>query len=81
MIELLKQQNRGYVLSTEHTSYLFGVMETGHLEHLYYGRKINVSGGMDALVEKKAFAPGNTNLYDATHRNFSLEDICLEMSS
>ena len=81
MIELLKQQNRVYVLSTEHTSYLFGVMETGHLEHLYYGRKINVSGGMDALVEKKAFAPGNTNLYDAAHKNFSLEDICLEMSS
>ena len=81
MIELLKQQNRVFFLSTEHTSYQFGVMETGHLEHLYYGRKINVSGGMDALVEKKAFAPGNTNLYDAAHKNFSLEDICLEMSS
>ena len=27
-------------LTTEHTAYGFQVLETGHLEHLYYGPKI-----------------------------------------
>ena len=35
-------ENQGvFSLSTEHTSYLFEIMETGHPEHLYYGRKIH----------------------------------------
>lgn len=61
-------------------------MDTGHLEHLYYGRKITIADetGEEAylpLVEKHAFAPGNTNIYDREHARFSLEDIRLEMSS
>ena len=31
-------ENEGfYWLTTEHTAYGFQVLETGHLEHLYYG--------------------------------------------
>lgn len=71
-----------YILDTKDTTYCFRVMYTGHLEHLYYGRKIRVEEGCaEALAEKHAFAPGNTNVYDKEHGNFSLEDIRLEMSS
>ena len=37
-----------YALHTLHTTYAFRVMETGQLEHLYYGRKI--SWGMAAAL-------------------------------
>ena len=68
-----------YALHTLHTTYAFRVMETGQLEHLYYGRKISLGDG-SSLVEKHAFAPGNTIAYDQKHLNFTLEDMCLEVS-
>ena len=80
---MIQRYNQCFVLSTANTSYCFNVMETGHLQHLHYGRKITIKTEEDAaaLVEKHAFAPGNTNVYDKEHTNFSLEDIRLEMSS
>lgn len=78
---MISYSNGIFHLETEHTSYLFQVMETGHLEHLYYGRKLHVAGQAESLREQHAFAPGNTNLYDNDHKNFTLEDIRLEMSS
>lgn len=77
---MITEKNGLFVLETKQTSYLFGITDTGHLEHLYYGRKIRVRDG-DALREKHSFAPGNGIYYDSDHRNFSLEDACLEMSS
>ena len=76
MIEI---KNNVYSLQTNNTTYCFRVLSTGHLEHLYYGKKIaNMNG--EALGYKKAQAAGNTaTLDDAV--NISLEDICLEMSS
>ncbi len=79
---MIKRQNRHFILETKQTVYCFRVLDTGHLEHLYYGRKITLPEEkyMEALTEKHAFPPGNTNV---THGAdcFSLEDICLEMSS
>ena len=75
---MIKENNGIFTLETEHTSYLFGVMETGHLEHFYYGRTIHFRDDA-ALREKHAFAPGNGIYYDDGHKNFSLEDTCLEM--
>ncbi|NLZ80862.1 MAG: alpha-galactosidase [Clostridiales bacterium] len=75
--------NNSFILHTKNTTYAFQIMETGHLEHLYYGRKITLSNesSMDPLVEKHAFAPGNTVVYTQENTHFSLEDACLEMSS
>ncbi|MCR4691053.1 MAG: alpha-galactosidase [Lachnospiraceae bacterium] len=75
-----------FALHTNTTSYLFRKTETGHLEHLYYGKKIRIKGdgektGAESLYEKHAFAPGNTNLYDQEHPQFSPEDMNLEISS
>ena len=80
---MIRREKEYFILDTKNTTYCFRVMETGHLEHLYYGRKISLpeGKGAEALVEKQAFMPGNLNAYDKEHGSFSLEDVCLEMSS
>ena len=80
---MIREENQTYILETNNTTYCFRVMETGHLEHLYYGRKIRLPQGatIDALVEKQAFAPGNTNVYNDANKHLTLEDLRLEMSS
>ena len=80
---MVRKLNNYFVLETEHTTYCFRVMPTGHLEHLYYGRKISLPDekSMEALIEKKAFASGNTNYYDEENKSFSLEDTRLEASA
>ncbi len=80
---MIHKYDRCFVLETGNTTYCFRIMKTGHLEHLYYGRKITVTSDEDAeaLVERHAFAPGNTSVYNSENMNFSLEDIRLEMSS
>lgn len=78
--KMIKEKNGVFTLETEHTSYVFEIMDTGHLEHLYYGRRIHFRD-TEALREKHPFAPGNGVWYDDEHKNLGLEDMCLEMSS
>lgn len=80
---MIQRYNQCFVLNTTNTTYCFRVMKTGHLEHLYYGRKITIRTDEDAeaLIERHAFMPGNTNAYNQENTTFSLEDIRLEMSS
>lgn len=70
------------VLSTQHTTYALYIMPTGHLQHLYYGDKLIVTCREDLLplIEKHAFAPGNTINYNEEETSWSLEDMCLEIS-
>lgn len=77
---MITGENGVFALETEQTSYLFRVMDTGHLEHLYYGRKIRFRD-VSALAEKHSFPPGDGVCYSGAHKNFSLEDVCLETSS
>lgn len=80
---MIKKLDNSFILNTKSTTYAFKIMETGHLEHLYYGKKITLAdrNSMDPLIEKHAFAPGNTIVYTQENTKFSLEDACLEMSS
>ena len=39
---MIHVSNHYFLLNTANTSYAFRVMDTGHLEHLYYGKKIRV---------------------------------------
>ena len=82
MIQRIMHEENGtaFILETNRTTYAFRVMPTGQLEHLYYGRKIRIDD-ISSLIEKHAFAPGNTIIYDEKHPEFSLEDICLETSA
>jgi alpha-galactosidase len=76
--------DHAWVLDTPKTTYAITLLPTGQLEHLYYGRRIKLGegvGALDSLIEKHAFAPGNTCVYDNDHCGYSLEDVRLEMSS
>lgn len=77
---MIYSKNKIFHLQTKNTSYIFSVLDTGHLQHLYYGMHIR-QGYESVLIEKHAFAPGNTIQYDSQHLDFSLEDMKLEMSS
>lgn len=81
---MIRESSNYFLLNTVKTSYAFRVTESGHLEHLYYGKKIRFpregAAGFEALTEKHAYVPGNSLQYDEDS-NFSLEDICLEMSA
>lgn len=81
MIKKLSGEREAYLLQTENTSYILAVTDTGHLEHLYYGAKIDVSDAaeLEAIREKREFEPGNSIVYN-TDSKLSLEDMCLEVS-
>ena len=80
---MIRQLDNVFVLDTKNTTYCFRVMESGHLEHLYYGAKIDINDPSDvmSLAEKQAYAPGNSTIYNKENPNLSLENIRLEMSS
>ncbi len=75
---MIRKNDNVFELHTRHSTYAFQVLPTGHLEHLYYGRKIKVNA--DALTQKHAFAASNTVVIDQEHLNLTLEDERLELS-
>ena len=83
MIRRLDGTNPGFVLDTEHTTYAFRVLPTGHLEHLHYGRRIHADTveALEPLTEKRAFEPGNSISYSPEFKTIVLEDLCLETSA
>jgi len=44
--------NKLFHIKSKNTSYVFNVLETGHLAHLYWGKKIN-SDNIDYLIKKR----------------------------
>lgn len=80
---MIQKINSTFVLNTEKTTYAFRVMETGQLEHLYYGAKIRSMEGHETagiLVERHAFQPGTNVILNPDHDTFTLNDICQELS-
>ncbi|MCR5544797.1 MAG: alpha-galactosidase [Eubacterium sp.] len=69
-----------YLLNTRDTSYIFRITKSGHLEHLYYGKRIRVTDSLDGLVERREFVPGNNNVYSPEYPSMTLNDMCLEVS-
>jgi alpha-galactosidase len=70
-----------FIIDTRDTTYSFRIMSSGHLEHLYYGRRINLSEGCAPLTEKVAFLGGTQIAYSKEFPQVGLENLCLEMSS
>ena len=80
MITITGDKEPLFVLNTDHTTYAMKVLPSGHIEHLYYGRKIHIDDA-DGLSEHQEFPAGNTAVPSKEHGSFTLEDIRLEMSS
>ncbi len=77
---MIQADGKLFVLNTNNTSYVFSVLETGQLEHLHYGGHIELEQA-NSLMERRAFAPGNTCCYNNEHPELSLEDVRLETSA
>ena len=69
-----------FILNTKSTTYAFRVMESGHLEHLYYGKRIRVTDNLDGLIERQEFMMGNNNAYSPDFPSLTLNNVCLEAS-
>lgn len=78
---MIKIFDNTYVIESKNSSYVFRVTKTGHLEHLYYGKRIIVNSAKDAdaLEINCAIAPGNTILYN-NESGISFENRLSEMS-
>ncbi len=79
---MISKKDRLFNLSTKHTTYLFAITETGHLEHLYYGRYLsNPAISIDALAEKRSINIGTGTAYDSDHPTLFFTNLCLEYST
>lgn len=80
---MIRQLDNVFVLDTKNTTYTFRVTESGHLEHLYYGKRINIREASDvlSLTEKQSFSSGSSNVYNEKYPTLTLENVRLEMSS
>ena len=79
---MIRRLGNVFVLDTPNTTYAFGVIPSGQLEHLYYGERISIDSDSEAavLAEKRLSLPGNTVAYSPEYAHVSLEVIRLEMS-
>ena len=67
-------------LTTQHTSYWFRVTCFGHLEHVYYGRRLPDDQPMEPLAVKRTAQIGSSVLYDPSDETYCLDTIPLEWS-
>ena len=83
MIRRFAGDGEAFALHTKNSSYLFRVLPTGHLEQLYYGKRIDPESPEElaSLTEKRRFEPGGCIRYDASSPPLVPEDICLEFSA
>ena len=79
---MIRRLGNVFLLDTPNTTYAFGVIPSGQLEHLYYGERIQIDTEEETtvLAEKRLSLPGNTVAYSSDHKDISLEVIRLEMS-
>jgi alpha-galactosidase len=81
-LAMITKKDRLFNLSTNQSTYLFAITETGHLEHLYYGRRLtNDAISIDALAEKRSMSIGTGTAYDSDHPTLFLSNLCLEYST
>ena len=72
--------DRYFILNTKDTTYAIRVMPSGHLEHMYYGKRIRVAHSLDGLYERREFIAGNNNSYSPEYPYLTLNNLCLEAS-
>ena len=74
MNNIIQIRNQIFLLNTDHTSYMFQIGKYGHLEHLYYGRKVRIEDG-EALRLKHDLSYGTTVIYNEEDQTYSLDHI------
>ena len=93
---MIREADGIFLLETQKTAYLFRLLPTGHLQHVYYGKKLEL--GLDAVgaepaqqaallaaaVEAMAPARANANgcsvVYDKEYPTLTMNDLLQEVS-
>ncbi|MEG1528452.1 MAG: alpha-galactosidase [Clostridia bacterium] len=70
-----------FKLDTLNTSYIFEVMDSGHLQQLYYGKKIANPCEITPLEEKLGTSLGTTVAYSAKFPTLNLNNLSQEIST
>ncbi len=78
---MITNKDRLFNLSTKRTTYLFAVTETGHLEHLYWGRRLTKDVSIDGFAEKRSINIGGGTAYDSDHPTLFLSNLAMEYST
>ncbi|NLO83892.1 MAG: alpha-galactosidase [Clostridiales bacterium] len=69
-----------FKLNTITSSYWFRVTKVGHLEHIYYGRRLPDDQTIEPLLLKRTAQLGSSVMYDQSDETYCLDNICLEWS-
>ena len=72
---MIEQRQECYALHTKNTTYCFRVTPQGFLQHLHYGRRIDLSGGFAALVPQEHHAPGSTASLEGVFPETLLQEV------
>ena len=75
---MISIENKLFRLDTKDTSYVFGITDKGHPEHIYYGKRIN-DFSIEGAKLKNTIMLGTTVDYDKTIA-YSLDTLPLEYS-
>ena len=76
---MIKILNRVFKLNTQNTSYILAVTDEGHLEHVYYGRRLP-DENVEALRLKNTIMLGTTVDYRENTVGYSMDTTPLEYS-
>ena len=78
---ILKGKENVYHLQTNNTSYIFRILPSGHLESMYYGRRVEETADYDYLTYKIKCSYANSTPHSQKDKKLSLDHIPLEYSS
>ncbi len=68
-------------LDSKNTTYIMRINDAGHLENLYYGRKLRQDAKVQALLPKREIAIGTGVAYNEENPLLFLETACLEVGT
>lgn len=77
---MIKADNNIFHITSKSTSYIFRVTRYGHLEHIYYGSKIDPDD-IEPLRYKQTAVIGSQVLYKKDDETYCLDNMLLEYSS
>ncbi len=76
---MISVNERIFKLDTASTSYVFSLTDSGHLQHIHYGRLI-ADGDIPALTMKNTIGHGTSVDYSKDTPGYSLDNLLLEYS-
>ena len=93
---MIREFDGVFLLETAATAYMFRVLPTGHLQHVYYGKKLelgltaagddpvrqkeSVHAAGQAMAAKFSNANGCSVVYDKAYPALTMNDLALEVS-